>query len=840
MADERPDEGLPPVSLLGMDSEPEEQGVPVLAEPRRSAARHRAFFENLQEVVNVFEALCDAQGRAVDWVFRDANRASLQALGLERAQLLGRRASEVLGEGADFYLGVFRRVYESGEPWAGEASLAGRDYFSRVFALGDNRLASTRIDVTESKRTEAALRASEAEYRGLFALAQRRRGELEAVYDAMSDGVMVFDPAGRVILANEAAARLFGYHAPEALRRQASWFAREFELDAPEGRSLPLDDWPLSRLLRGESIGHVELWTRRRDTGREWLVGYSGGPVLDDEGRLRLAVLIMRDVTQQRRAEEALRDSTALLRTISDASADAIFAKDGQGRLRYANPATLAVFGRPAAEVLGKTDLQLFEDPEAARRIMENDRRIMASGQGEEVEETVPLADGSVRVWLSRKTPFSDDDQRVAGLLGIARDITERKQAEAALQRANEQLREADRHKDDFLAVLSHELRNPLAPIRNSVYVLEHAAPESEQARRAREVIDRQTRHLARLVDDLLDVTRIARGKVKLQRAPLDLCEVVKRTCEDLRETFVRAGVRLEVEASGSFLVDGDRTRLAQVLENLLGNAAKFTPEGGRTRVRAMAGGPDQAVVDIEDDGIGIAPAMLPLLFEPFVQVEESLDRSRGGLGLGLALVKGLVEMHGGSITASSEGLGRGARFTVRLPCRPQPVVSQPPGEQPAPARMTARRVLVIEDNRDAGESLVEALELTGHTVEVAHSGPEGLARARTFAPEVVLCDIGLPGMTGFDVARAMRADTQLRSTRLVALTGYALEDDVRRGTRGGLRGPHGEASRPGRARTAVRATRALTSPRSHGTHARWLDTVARCCRRSLRRTPLQ
>ena len=747
----------------------------------------RAFFENLHEVVNVFEPLRDAAGRPVDWIFHDANRASLQALGLELPQLIGRRASEVLGEGVQLYIDVFRRVHDTGLPWSGEATLGGRQYFSRVFPLGEDRIASTRIDVTESRRTEAALRASEAKYRGLFALAERRRAELEAVYDAMADGVMVFDPKGRAILANDAAARQFGYESPEQLQQEMAWFASTYELETADGTPVAVEDWPASRLLRGESLAPVELWTRRRDTGRERFVSYKGEPVLDAAGGVRLAVVIMRDVTQQRRAEEALRDSTSLLRTISDASEDAIFAKDRQGRIRFANPATLAVFGRPAAEVLGKTDRELFTDPELVARLTQTDERIMASGRGEEVEETVPLPDGGWRTWLARKTPFQDDTGRVAGLLGIARDITIRKQAEAALQRANEQLREAARHKDEFLAVLSHELRNPLAPIRNSVFVLERAAPESEQARRARDVIDRQTRHLARLVDDLLDVTRIARGKVKLQRGPVDLCDVVRRTVEDHRDTFAHAGVTLEVEApSTPLLVDGDRTRLAQVLENLLGNSAKFTPAGGRTRVVVAEGGAGFAEITVEDDGVGIAPAMLPQIFEPFVQAEATLDRSRGGLGLGLALIKGLVEMHGGTIAARSDGLGRGACFTVRLPGVPQPEWAASAERKPADVG-TARRVLVIEDNRDAGDSLVEALELTGHTVEMAHSGPEGLARARAFAPDVVLCDIGLPGMSGFEVARAMRADPLLSGSRLVALSGYALEDDVRKAHEAGF-----------------------------------------------------
>jgi PAS domain S-box-containing protein len=354
--------------------------------------------------------------------------------------------------------------------------------------------------------------------------------------------------------------------------------------------------------------------------------------------------------------------------------------------------------------------------------------------------------------------------------------------ASLALQHVDARLtlEESDRSKSQFIAMLSHELRNPLAPIRNSLHILDRAAPGGEQARRAHTVIDRQVGHLTRIVDDLLDVTRISRGKMELRRERLDLCDVVRRAIEDNRWLFERSGI--ECQASVPEIpvwIDGDRTRITQVLGNLLHNAAKFTEAGGKATISVEGNeSARQAIIRVRDTGVGVAPEMLPRVFEPFAQADTTLDRSKGGLGLGLALVKGVVEMHGGSVSVECEGLGRGAEFTVRLP-----------ESEALPAGASARRevasgslrVLVIEDNADAAESLRELLELGRHTVEVAFSGTEGIEKARVFRPDVVLCDIGLPGMDGYEVARTMRADPVLRGAKLVALTGYAAPEDVAR-----------------------------------------------------------
>ncbi|MGC4116830.1 MAG: ATP-binding protein [Myxococcales bacterium] len=363
----------------------------------------------------------------------------------------------------------------------------------------------------------------------------------------------------------------------------------------------------------------------------------------------------------------------------------------------------------------------------------------------------------------------------------VARDVTDLRRAQEEQERLMQALREADEQKNSFLAMLSHELRNPLAPIRNSLYILERAAPGGQQAQRAQEVIGRQVQHMTRLIDDLLDVTRISRGKVRLQKERLELCELLRRTAEDHRAVFRAAGVELRVETcAGGLYTAGDPTRLSQAVGNLLGNAVKFTPRGGWVELHLDSDG-HRAAIHVRDNGAGIASDLLNKLFQPFVQADVTLDRSKGGLGLGLALVKGLVEMHGGSVSARSEGAGKGAEFILSLPLDEQVAPVRPPPLSSARPEKSALRVLVIEDNVDAAETLKEALELDGHQVETAATGLAGIEKAHALHPDVILCDIGLPEMDGFEVARRLRADPELRSAPLVALSGYAAPEDLER-----------------------------------------------------------
>jgi signal transduction histidine kinase/ActR/RegA family two-component response regulator len=387
--------------------------------------------------------------------------------------------------------------------------------------------------------------------------------------------------------------------------------------------------------------------------------------------------------------------------------------------------------------------------------------------------------------FFSRRVEQADEEilrllAAVGGQVGL---FLERKRDEEAL-------READRRKDAFLAMLAHELRNPLAPVRTAVGVLKMAGPAEPPLAQAREMIERQVAHMARLIDDLLDVSRIGRGRILLRRQPLDLARLARDAVEDHRRLLEETGLKLLTDFPDRPMpILGDPTRLAQVVGNLVQNAAKFTDAGGVVEVR-LATEPDGrvAVLSVRDTGIGMEADLLGRLFEPFSQADRSLDRSRGGLGLGLALVKGLVELHGGTILAASPGLDRGSEFTVRLPLNP--ALSPPaPSERAPPAPSGASlQVLIVEDNRDAAESLRLLLEMQGYRVVVAHTGRAALEVARREPPDLVLCDIGLPGgMDGYALARALRTDSSRPSPHLIALSGYGQEEDQRRAHEAGF-----------------------------------------------------
>lgn len=365
----------------------------------------------------------------------------------------------------------------------------------------------------------------------------------------------------------------------------------------------------------------------------------------------------------------------------------------------------------------------------------------------------------------------------------MERERAEReKQVEAArLRQQAEALREEARRREAFLATLGHELRNPLGPIRNAVHLLRQVEGNAERVGWAKDVIERQAQHMTRLVEELLEVSRIAQGKVRLERRPVDLARIVRETAEDRAGVPEEAGVTLSVDVGeGPVVVEGDRVRLTQVVANLLHNATKFTERGGRVGVRLVADREaGRAVVTVSDTGIGIDAAELPHLFEKFRQAESGRDHSRGGLGLGLALVKGLVELHGGGVGAASAGPGQGATFTFWVPLAQGAAEADPPAAAPAAGK--SLKILVVDDNQDSADSWRLLLAEFGHQVAVAYSGPEAVEIAKQMRPEVVLCDIGLPGMDGYAVAGALRREAGTARARLIAVSGYGSQADARR-----------------------------------------------------------
>ena len=375
-------------------------------------------------------------------------------------------------------------------------------------------------------------------------------------------------------------------------------------------------------------------------------------------------------------------------------------------------------------------------------------------------------------------------------LVAHVRALLRMRKAENERQKALEALREADRRKDEFLAMLAHELRNPLAPIRNAVEIL-RLSDDRKVRERARQLVGRQVQHLTRLVDDLLEVSRITQRKVVLQRSRVRLAAIVDSALEVARPAFETLDHKVTVSIPEEDIwLDVDAVRMSQVMGNLLNNAGKFTPRGGAISIEASCC-EDGLVVCVTDDGVGIAPEVLPAVFELFAQADRSLERSQGGLGIGLSLVKGLVEMHGGTVQAHSAGLGKGSRFTIRLPR--ERLASAPAGPLRAPLApdsngvLIPRRVLVVEDNIDAAESMVMLLRGYGHDVAVVNDGREAVQAALAFRPDVILLDIGLPGIDGFTLAKTLRARPETSAARLIAVSGYGQEKDRARSAEAGF-----------------------------------------------------
>ena len=483
---------------------------------------------------------------------------------------------------------------------------------------------------------------------------------------------------------------------------------------------------------------------------------------------------------------------TALLRAAVESANDAVIITEARldhpgPRVEYVNPAYCRMTGWSLEETIGATP-RVLQGPKTSRALLERLKRDLATTRQFVGETTNYRKDGTEYEVEWRITPLCDDAGTVLKWVAVQRDVTERKRADQEREALVLALREQDKRKDEFLATLAHELRNPLAPLRTGLEVLNHD-PGGSAGRAAREMMARQLGHMVRLVDDLLDVSRVSRGAVSLQKSRTDIRAVAETAVEAARPLIEAGGHKLEVELPGAPLeLDADPTRLAQVVGNLLANAAKYTPPGGSIRLSAARAGGD-IVLAVADTGVGIPPDMLTKVFDIFTQVGQSIERSQGGLGIGLALVKRLVEMHGGTASAASAGAGRGSVFTVRLPLV-SGATAEHAGAHPGvryPARPARRRVLVVDDNVDAAESLALLLGLDGHETAVAHDGPAALELACRFAPEVVFLDLGLPAMNGYEVAKRFRAEPGRAGVLLVALTGWGAEEDRRRSKEAGF-----------------------------------------------------
>ena len=628
---------------------------------------------------------------------------------------------------------------------------AGRWYSLRVrpYFTHDNKVDGAvlvLVDIDALKRSAREVKAA--------------RDYAEAAIRTARDPLVVLRADLRVNTANEAFYRTFKTPPGETEGRVI------FELAGGAWRIPKLRMLLEDVLPRNSFFNDFELTHDFPHIGRRTML-LNARRLDQEDGTPQMILLAIEDVTERLHADAA----TAALAAIVNSSDDAIIGKDLNGVITSWNKSAEHLFGYTAREAIGQPITMLMppdrqhEEPEILARLKR--------GEGVDHLETVRVRkDGSPLELSLTISPIEDATGQVIGASQIARDITGRKRAEEAL-------READRRKDEFLAILAHELRGPLAPLSNMLEIMKRAEGNAELIEQARGTMQRQLAQMTRLIDDLLDASRISRDKLELRLGQVELGSVVHHAVEACREAMDSARHELTVTLPPQpVYLDADPMRLAQVFVNLLSNACKFTEPGGCIALTARQQG-GEVVVSVKDSGVGIAPDMLHGIFEMFTQVDRSLDRARGGLGIGLTLVRQLVEMHGGSVTASSEGPGRGAELVVRLPVaieKPEPALPEAAVSEAAPA--PARRILVVDDNQDAAATLAMLLAMNGHETHTAHDGIEAVNATEAFRPDVVLLDIGLPKLNGYEAAQRIRGAPWGKSMMLIALTGWGQVED--------------------------------------------------------------
>jgi PAS domain S-box-containing protein len=537
-------------------------------------------------------------------------------------------------------------------------------------------------------------------------------------------------------------------------------------------------DYEIDHTFRG--IGRRRMLVNARVVNRRLQTDPGRG---EETGLILLAI---EDITDRWQAQVALHDSRQRYRLIVEsATSYAIFTTDMRGMVTSWNPGAVNIFGYTEDEILGE-DIRVVFTPED-REVGQADIEMrVAEADGRALDERWHVRKNGERFWANGLVmPLRDDSERTCGFLKILRDMSEQRELEESLRKRTRDLERVDASRNEFLAMLAHELRNPLAAIRNAVAVVVHSGTK-ENVDWGMSVIDRQVRNFTHLIDDLLDVARITQGKIQLKREVLDASPLVHHAAEAVMPLMQERGHDFSVTFNAATLwVYADPTRLEEILVNLLSNAAKYTQIGGQIQLAAGVEG-KHVIFRVRDNGVGIAPEILPTVFDLFTQADRSLARSEGGLGIGLTVVRTLTEMHGGRVSALSEGLGKGSEFVVRLPL----VEGEGPASVDAAStseKSSLGRVLVVDDSVDTATGLEMLLKLVGHDTRIAHSGAEAIATARTFRPDVVLLDIGLPGMDGFQVCAAMRREEGVKDAYLVAISGYGDEDARRRSAEAGF-----------------------------------------------------
>jgi two-component system CheB/CheR fusion protein len=649
---------------------------------------------------------------------------------------------------------------------------SGKCYFLRVlpYRLGGSEQPAEDQDAGTSPRSD--VQGAVLTFTDISTLEQARArlDKLSAIVESSDDAIVGTELDGKISTWNGGAERLYGYEAREAVGMSSFDCVPSERRDEEAGF--------LVRLARGERVDHVET-TRLHKDGRHIPVSVTMSPIRDSQGDICGISAIGRDITQLVATRRDVKEREEHIRLLLESMAEGVYGIDLAGACTFANPSCARMLGYDdATSIVGKTmhahhlqqntvdgaDACPLEGGAREGRNIHADDRVFTRCDG----KTFPVEFWSHPVSVAG---------RLVGAVVTFIDIAERKKAE-------EEIKSAARRREEFLAMLSHELRNPLAAVLNATTLMSTPSVEPTMVEQARLVVQRQAAHMARLLDDLLDVARITRGAVGLQKRVTDLRDGAKAAAEALRPLFQTHRTELVLEMPDTpLIVFGDPDRLQQIHANLFGNAAAYSQDGSPVHVTLAREG-DELSIRVKDHGVGISEDLLPHIFELFVQGEQNLDRSRGGLGIGLTLVKMLVELHGGSVVAQSDGVGKGSEFVVRIPaCNQAPQVDsvRPVG------KVSGKKIVLVEDHEDSRQLLRSLLEAKGYAVVEAPDGHAALSAIRESVPDVALVDIGLPGMDGYEVARTIRTDAGLGRLILVALTGYGRDSDVLRAKEAGF-----------------------------------------------------
>jgi PAS domain S-box-containing protein len=625
------------------------------------------------------------------------------------------------------------------------------------------------------------------EYRSVEAELSDVRGWLEAAVNAGAVSTWLWDMKSNRLYVNPGMFQLFSVPPTPDGGEQLEAFTS----------AIHPDDWPRVAALLQATVEagddyEAEYRVVQGDGSHRWVI--ARGRVQHDSNGMPVRMPgVLVDITDRKLLEQRSRRLMEELRlereeserwrrlydTVLSGTPDLAYVFDLNHRFTYANEALLRMWGRSWSEAIGKNCLELGYEPWHAEMHDREIEQVIATRRP--IRSEVPFTGtNGRRIYDYIFVPVIGANGEVEAIAGTTRDVTERKQLEQELQRRAEELAAVDKKKDEFIALLAHELRNPLAPIRNGLQIMRLAGADAPTVDEVRDMMDRQLKHLVRLVDDLLDVSRLNRNKLNLQKGPVLLSEAIHSAVETVRPAIELAGHKLEVQVPAeAILLDADITRLAQVFGNLLSNSAKYTKPGGRITLSAAKQGA-QVSVSVSDTGLGIPRASLENIFDMFSQVDRSIERSSGGLGIGLALVKGLVEMHGGTITASSEGENKGSTFTVELPVLEirGHESNGSSGDLKASPDHSRHRILVVDDNRDACRTMAMIFQLQGNHVRTAFDGMEAVEAALEFRPNVVLMDIGMPRLNGHDATRRIREQPWGKDVTIIALTGWGQEGD--------------------------------------------------------------